>query len=349
MNTLNHLVRRSGGVTGDCTIETCPVEASIYGYYPSLGFNSAFVAIFALSAVVYYHQLLLFKSYRFFSACMALGCLLEAGGYIGRILLHDDPFSRLGFDLNVILLTVAPAFLSAGIYVTIKTLTQTFSPGLSRLRPSWYPWVFVVCDGVSITLQAVGGAMSASAEDMDVLDAGVNVMIAGLVSQVVTLSAFVYLCVEFLMRCKKNPGKLNPGTAKLAKTGRFQLFAGALAVSFFCIYVRCVYRIAELSGGWGNEIMRNEAEFIVLESDMIVISAIALNAFHPSIFFKEPKTEPDFIVDEHGDFKKNNMAADMAEKDYCRRCRRGTQSPPPRVRPRVGLNRQPSNPPYYKV
>lgn len=82
---------------------------------------------------------------------------------------------------------------------------------------------------------------------------------------------------------------------------------------------------------------------------MIVISAIALNAFHPSIFFKEPKTEPDFIVDEHGDFKKNNMAADMAEKDYCRRCRRGTQSPPPRVRPRVGLNRQPSNPPYYKV
>lgn len=109
--------------------------------------------------------------------------------------------------------------------------------------------------------------MSAMAEEKELLDAGVDVMIAGLVSQVVTLSGFVYLCVEFFVRCKKNTGQLKPGAAKLAKTGRFQLFLAALSVSFFCIYVRCVYRIAELSGGWGNKIMRNEAEFIVLESE----------------------------------------------------------------------------------
>lgn len=80
---------------------------------------------------------------------------------------------------------------------------------------------------------------------------------------------------------------------------------------------------------------------------MIVVSALALNFFHPSVFFKSPKTEPDYIVDEQGDFRKSDAVA-MTEKNHCRRCRRGTDSYQPRST-RVDLRRNPSNPPYYNV
>jgi hypothetical protein len=46
-----------------------------------------------------------------------------------------------------------------------------------------------------------------------------------------------------------------------------------------------VYRIPELTGGWGSELMRDEPEFIVLEGVMIVIAVGALTIFHPGYCF----------------------------------------------------------------
>lgn len=38
-------------------------------------------------------------------------------------------------------------------------------------------------------------------------------------------------------------------------------------------------------GGWANDIMRNEPEFIALEGVMILVTVIAQTAFHPGWFF----------------------------------------------------------------
>jgi hypothetical protein len=51
------------------------------------------------------------------------------------------------------------------------------------------------------------------------------------------------------------------------------------------IYVRCVYRIPELTGGWRSELMREETEFIILEGAMIVLSVLVLTVFHPGYCF----------------------------------------------------------------
>lgn len=58
-----------------------------------------------------------------------------------------------------------------------------------------------------------------------------------------------------------------------------------MVVAYFGILIRCIYRIPELLGGWANDIMRNEPEFIVLEGWMILITVIAQTAFHPGSFF----------------------------------------------------------------
>lgn len=48
---------------------------------------------------------------------------------------------------------------------------------------------------------------------------------------------------------------------------------------------RCIYRIPELLGGWGGELMQAETEFIILEGVMIAIAVLAQTVFHPGICF----------------------------------------------------------------
>lgn len=182
-------------------------------------------------------------------------------------MLSNDPFSPGGFKINVILLTIAPAFISAGIYVTLKKLVLVFGTQYSRLSPNAYAYIFVSSDVVSIILQGAGGSISAVAKEKTFLDQGVDIMIAGLVSQVFTLTVFAALVVDFGVRCYKARDQLPSAQLTIAGSKRFKLFAASTTIAFLCIYVRCCYRVAELSDGWGSEIMRKEGEFIIMDSE----------------------------------------------------------------------------------
>lgn len=187
-------------------------------------------------------------------------------GYVGRLMLHNDPFDKMGFKINVILLTVAPAFLSAGIYVTLKKMVVVFGREYSRLSPNAYAYIFILSDTVSIILQAAGGTISAIATEKTFLDQGVDIMIAGLVSQVVTLFIFAYLCAEYGWRLRKNRDRLTTASLSLANSRNFRFCLLAMIFAFLCIFIRCCYRVAELCNGWGSEIMRKQGEFVLLDS-----------------------------------------------------------------------------------
>ena len=39
-----------------------------------------------------------------------------------------------------------------------------------------------------------------------------------------------------------------------------------------------------MAGGWGNSLMRNEEEFLVLDGMMIAIAVLAFTIFYPGLF-----------------------------------------------------------------
>lgn len=90
-------------------------------------------------------------------------------------------------------------------------------------------------------------------------------MLAGIVWQVVTLIVFAALAGDFVLRVSRVRSSLTLAASDLLKDMKFRLFAVGLVTAYLTITIRCIYRIAELGGGWGNDIMQNEAEFIVLE------------------------------------------------------------------------------------
>lgn len=192
-----------------------------------------------------------------------------AKGYASRLILSNDPFSPTGFKLNIVLLTFAPAFLTAGIYLLLKHLTLSLAPHLSPLKPSFYTPIFVSCDILAILLQGAGGALSAVAANgtnKKLLDLGVDVMIAGLSSQVITLFIFAILAAIFFVRVAGRKDALTPEAGYLWQARGFHCFVAAAILAFILIFIRCAYRIAELKDGWGSKIMRREAEFVVLDS-----------------------------------------------------------------------------------
>ncbi|KAF1344247.1 RTA1 like protein-domain-containing protein [Delphinella strobiligena] len=283
-----------------CTKSTCNADLSIYGYAPNLGANVFFTIFFALSCAVFIFQGVRYKGWWGFTIATTIGTAFEAIGYISRIMLWNNPFSDAGFKLNIVLLTFAPAFFTAGIYLLLKQFCLVFGPRFSRLKPKSYTYIFISCDVLSVALQGAGGGISAGAmAGSTALQTGVDVMIAGLSFQVVTLVVFAVLAADVAYSMWKHRNELPHETAALRATKRFKLFLGATIVAFVAIFIRCAYRIAELKGGWGNPIMRNEPEFIVLESVMITIAALAFNVFHPGHCFKRPGIEETAIFEHH--------------------------------------------------
>ena len=263
----------------------CPVQKTVYGYYPSLGANAFFCAFFSLCLAINFIFGIRYRTWTYMIA-MTLGCLAQVIGYVGRILLNSNPFSTIGFQIQICCLTIAPAFTAAAIYLTLKHLALCFGPEHSRLRPMLYTWIFIGCDLFSLVLQGAGGGLAATADNNpSQRKIGTDLMITGIVGQVVTLIAFATMISDYFIRLSRSKQPLSPEAQAMKSNRAFQLFSGGLIIAFVTIFTRCVYRIAEMAGGWRNSIMRNQTEFIALEGVMIVIAVFCLTAFHPGYCF----------------------------------------------------------------
>ncbi|KAI7116014.1 hypothetical protein KC316_g19031 [Hortaea werneckii] len=68
--------------SGDCTKDTCPASASIYGYAPDWDFNLFFAIGFGITALIFSHESLIWPKWRAYSLACAIGCLMESGGML---------------------------------------------------------------------------------------------------------------------------------------------------------------------------------------------------------------------------------------------------------------------------
>jgi hypothetical protein len=99
------------------------------------------------------------------------------------------------------------------------------------------------------------------------------------------LIIFGALVGEYCWRTYKRLNQLNHTSLSMLASNRFRYFVGGVIIAYITILIRCIYRIPELLGGWGGELMRVEWEFVFFEGWMIVLCVVAQTVFHPGIFF----------------------------------------------------------------
>jgi hypothetical protein len=250
---------------GHCTYDTCPLSASYWGYRPSLGANLAFLILFGISTLSYIGQGFLNKAWLGFTieylhtTTVSQRYVVEMSLSRARADIFQNPFL-----IQIICLTIAPAFLAAGIYLCLSRIVSTFGAENSRIKPLSYPRIFIPCDITSLVLQAVGGGIaSVKTNENEDPTVGNNIMLAGLAFQVATLLIFIILALDFASRTigrirRLGQGALDPRYAKLRNSWQFKGFIVALSFATLCVFTRCVYRVAELSEGWTGRLIETQ-------------------------------------------------------------------------------------------
>ncbi len=155
---------------------------------------------------------------------MVAGNLLEIAGYVGRVLLHSDPFNFNYFLLYLIGLTIGATLICASLYLCLARIIVVYGTRLSRFQPRTYTITFMSCDFVSLILQSIGGGITSTASDKSSSDAGLHIMVAGLAFQVFSLVVFMVLCLDFAWCVKRVHDAKEERFESLRRTGAFILF-----------------------------------------------------------------------------------------------------------------------------
>lgn len=193
---------------------------------------------------------------------------------------------KLTKPFNSIVLTIAPVFITAAIYLTLSRIITLYNPSLARLSPRTISLTFMTSDFLSLVLQAAGGAIADTADDPHLKRAGIDVMIAGLLLQAISLFVFLGVALEFLARVHRHGAERgSPEKQAVRSRALFKAFMGALLLATLAILARSIFRAAELWEGFEGKLWNSETDFLVLDGAMIALAVLLLSALHPGMAF----------------------------------------------------------------
>ena len=197
---------------------------------------------------------------------------------------HEADFVVL--DSYLVTLTIAPVFISAAIYLCLTRIIVIYGEENSRLAPRTIAIADMTSDFLSLVLQAIGGAIADTSDTKSTSRVGIDIMIAGLFLQAVSLAVFLLVCADFGWRCRSR-GTLDMDFGKRQTRQRvlFKTFMAGLLLATVAVLVRSIFRVAELWEGFAGSLWNNETDFLVLDGAMIALAVLCLTLFHPGMAF----------------------------------------------------------------
>ncbi|KAJ7578416.1 RTA1-like protein [Mycena floridula] len=271
-----------------------------YGYKPSLAICGMFIALFSISSILHLVEALAFRSFFMLPTAVFAG-LLEILGWSARLWSSLNTTSKIPFSIQITATIVGPTPLLAANFIVLGRMIQILGPAYSRISPQLYTKIFLTCDIVSLIVQgAGGGSASAAANHGTNVKPANNVVIAGIAFQLAVILAFVTLALEFTWRFINNkPFKRvtqGPDTRRGYSVPQLKNLACALTMSTLVLVIRAIYRLVELSAGWGGKIMSTQWLFNVFDGGMVVIAIFAFNFAPPGKLLRLPAKYTDTIL-----------------------------------------------------
>ncbi|KIM54062.1 hypothetical protein SCLCIDRAFT_1222277 [Scleroderma citrinum Foug A] len=261
-----------------------------YNYVPSREVGIVFVTLFAISTVAHIVQAVRFRMWWLFLTAVFCG-VSEVVGWSARVYSSSHPHALVPYSIQTSATITGPTPLIAANFVILEYIIKILGARYTRLRPKMYTILFCSSDVVSLTIQGVGGALAAMAagNGKDPTTGG-NIMLIGIIMQMVAITLFIIFASEFLFRYAKDRPLKEPADElerhqalayKLGMDPRMKISLCAMAFSTTCLFIRAVYRTIELTDGWNGRIISTQLYFNVLDGGMVVLAIFTLNIFHP--------------------------------------------------------------------
>ena len=140
-------------------------------------------------------------------------------------------------------------------------------------------------DFLSLVLQAIGGAIADTADTRTAGRKGLDIMIAGLVLQAISLAVFLLVVADFAWCCRRGVFNSDPEKQRTRSRIIFKAFMASVLLAAVAVLIRSIFRAAELWGGFSGNLWNNETDFLILDGAMIALASICLTALHPGLAF----------------------------------------------------------------
>ncbi|GAA5990628.1 hypothetical protein JCM10908_003160 [Rhodotorula pacifica] len=246
-----------------------------YGYIPSISLGVVFIVLFSTTALLHLGQIVYGRRY-WFMICMVIGGGLEVLGWSARLWSHFKSELYGPYVVQICCLIVAPTFYSASLYWAAGLAIARVAPHKSCIPPKWFKAMFICADVVSLVVQAAGGGMAGSnnGTNTSTIKTGSNVMLTGIVIQLVVMLFYVTYMTLWAYVAREDVGVAGR---------RFQYMLLAMAVASFGIIVRGCYRTVELSEGiygW----LGSQQIWQLFDAVPVCFSSYVLNIVHPHWF-----------------------------------------------------------------
>ncbi|PON27864.1 hypothetical protein TGAM01_v203001 [Trichoderma gamsii] len=240
--------------TANSTSQIPPNGIGAVSFTPLLAPNALFVTLFTILFTI---QIILnIKFWRFYGYATGMlgGLLLEMLGYVAKVQLSHNRANKNGYIMYIIGLTLGPTFLSSSLYLGISTLQRHYkSARLARISPRLFASLFILGDFICLCFIGCGGSLAAI---FDTNPIGVDLMIAGLATQVLFTAIFCLLLAIVCFKIHK----------QLAEDKKLAY-------------------IVELNGGFNGPLSSKEGLFIALDSIPMVLMSVLLTVIHPEFWF----------------------------------------------------------------
>ncbi|KUL83682.1 hypothetical protein ZTR_07499 [Talaromyces verruculosus] len=262
--------------SGDST-----VNFALYRYTPSIAAASIFAAIFL--AITVFHCIRLWRCRTFFFIPFIIGLLFECAGYIARIFSHFNTKALGPYIVQTMLILVAPPLFAASIYMTLgRVMVSLNSQQLSIVPVRFLTKIFVIGDVLSFLLQCGGGGYMA-AGTVAAMNTGANIVIGGLVIQLIFFGFFVVVSAVFHWRIKVIKRSRNVA-APSERSKAWESLMWALYAACFLILVRSIFRVAEFVEGNDGFIMRREYLLYIFDACLMALTGVVLAVVYPGSF-----------------------------------------------------------------
>ncbi|KAK5708562.1 hypothetical protein LTR17_020595 [Elasticomyces elasticus] len=249
-----------------CKVLTVPDSA--WDFCPNSGANWVFVALFGLTTIAHFVQMVLYR--KIYSLVITISGILQTVAYVIRGLSIIDPTLGMYTIMWFILMMIAPLFTNAYAYMIVGRMvyvrfpqqedflgqsthiSQNFTPTASVLKiKAWrFGRIFVSLDVVAFFMQTGGAGVAVSQQGV-LQTTGIDIYMGGIAFQQVCIFAFLFLAGKLHRDMLQQP------TCPERKSALQLIYTQYAVVAL--ITVRIIFRLVEYSSGFDSAIPRQEA------------------------------------------------------------------------------------------
>ncbi|KAJ0125392.1 Protein RTM1 [Diaporthe amygdali] len=230
------------------------VMLSLYLYDPSIAAACVFVALFSFTFVA--HAVLLFRKRTRYFIPFLIGIVCEILGYVARaVSAAETPnWHVVPYALQSLMLLIAPP-----------------------VRPEILTKVFITSDVLSFLVQSGGGGILTNAKTSSNIQLGENVIIVGLLIQLIGFALFISVTAIFHRRVAQDTrGRRLRHAVSWAKV--LWILYGVSVL----ILIRSLFRVIEYIQGYDGYLQTTEVFLYIFDAALMFLVTFILAAFHPS-------------------------------------------------------------------